>query len=49
MDEGRATENALLLAAGKLVGVVVKLGRETDRVRSLRHLLPVSALEAPIT
>ena len=39
VDEGAGDGDALLLAAGELVGVAVELGREADQAQRLRHLL----------
>ena len=39
VDEGAGDRDALLLAAGELVGVAVELGREADEAQGLRHLL----------
>ena len=39
VDEGAGDRDALLLAAGELVGVAVELGREADEAQHLRHLL----------
>ena len=38
VDEGAGDRDALLLAAGELVGVAVQLGREADQAQRLRHL-----------
>ena len=38
VDEGAGDRDALLLAAGELVGVAVELGREADQAQRLRHL-----------
>ena len=39
VDEGAGDRDALLLAAGELVGVAVELGREADQAQRRRHLL----------
>ena len=49
VDEGAGDGDALLFAAGKLVGIVVELGREADQAEGLRDLLADFGARGPIT